>query len=543
MYPFLIKVKNLVISFFILLFIIGTLIYKDYGISWDEQVSRNNGFVNGNYIAKKILPNKFYENFLKNTLKDKFPKKTIDEVPILDERHDKAYGVTFDLPAAALEILLNINENNIFDFRHILAHIFFLFALIFFYKLIKLKTNNVLISLICVLFIYLHPRLFAHSFFNSKDLFFLSVFLISYYSGFKFLKDQRTINIIIFSSISGFLTATKIYGLTIIFLFLFLFLSKKIIEKDFYLKREIKIFFQIIFFWLIFTFIFWPYLWESPINNFIETFKFMSNHIWYGKNLFLGERIPSNNLPLYYVPLWFLITTPIIYVFIFLISIIFFILSLSKRNILKINNFIFFESIILILYLFFPIIFSYLKNSTIYDGWRHFYFLYPLFVLLFANFILEIKNKNLYYSFILIILSNFAFMIYTMVSIHPNQNLYFNNILGSQTIRKFEKDYWAVSNKILINKVLELNKTKDIIYYDFRGSPLKHLSLKYSNKKDKIKFIHIDDVNNFSGEYYMFILSRWGLKLNKYYKTDKDIIFEVKYDGVPVNGVYLNEKK
>ena len=196
MYPFLIKVKNLVISFFILLFIIGTLIYKDYGISWDEQVSRNNGFVNGNYIAKKILPNKFYENFLKNTLKDKFPKKTIDEVPILDERHDKAYGVTFDLPAAALEILLNINENNIFDFRHILAHIFFLFALIFFYKLIKLKTNNVLISLICVLFIYLHPRLFAHSFFNSKDLFFLSVFLISYYSGFKFLKDQRTINII-----------------------------------------------------------------------------------------------------------------------------------------------------------------------------------------------------------------------------------------------------------------------------------------------------------------------------------------------------------
>lgn len=130
-----------------------------------------------------------------------------------------------------------------------------------------------------------------------------------------------------------------------------------------------------------------------------------------------------------------------------------------------------------------------------------------------------------------------------MISIHPNQNLYFNDILGNQTIRKFEKDYWAVSNKILINKVLELNKTNDKIYYDFKGSPFKYLSLKYFNKKEKNKFIHIDDVNNFSGKYYMFVLSRWGLKLNKYYKTDKDIIFEVKYDGIPVNGVYINEKK
>ena len=176
MYHFLIKTKNLVISFFILLLVVGILIHKDYGISWDERVSRNNGFINGNYIANKILPNKFYENFLKNTLKDKFTKKTIDEVPIIDERHDKAYGVTFDLPSAALEMILDIEENNIFDFRHLLNHFFFMFALIFFYRLIKLKTKNVLISMICVLFIYLHPRLFAHSFFNSKDLFFLSVF-------------------------------------------------------------------------------------------------------------------------------------------------------------------------------------------------------------------------------------------------------------------------------------------------------------------------------------------------------------------------------
>ena len=534
------KPKIIIITFFITLFSIGLNIYKDYGISWDEQVSRNNGLVAGNYIAKNFLSEEIYSRILNNTFNKKFSDKKIDDIPDFYNRHDRAYGVTFDLPLAFLEYLFPIKNHHIFDIRHLLNHFFFLFALFFFYKAIHLKTNNYIIGLISVLLIYINPRIFAHSFFNSKDLFFLSVFLIGYYSGYLFLKKPVLKNIIFFSAISGFLTATKIYGLTIIFLFIYLFLFKKILYEKFNFLNDAKVVSKILFFWIIFTYIFWPFLWENPINNFIDAFKFMSNHVWFGKVLFFGERIPSNNLPWYYVPIWIIITTPTIYLSIFLISIIFFIIFLFKKKITNKENYIYFESIILILYLIFPIIFASLKNSTIYDGWRHFYFIYPILILVFSNFIFLIKKGFFYNLIICGLFLNFLFISIIMIKNHPNQQIYFNDILEKNIIKQFEKDYWAVSNKILIDKVVEQSINKDKIYYDFRGSPLKFLHIRFLEPNLKKKFIHIKDIENFKGEYYMFVLSRWGLNLRNFYKDKKDIVFEVKFDDIPVNGVYKN---
>ena len=96
------------------------------------------------------------------------------------------------------------------------------------------------------------------------------------------------------------------------------------------------------------------------------------------------------------------------------------------------------------------------------------------------------------------------------------------------------------SNKILIDKVVEQSINKDKIYYDFKGSPLKFLHIRFLEPNLKKKFIHIKDIENFNGEYYMFVLSRWGLNLRNFYKDKKDIVFEVKFDDIPVNGVYKN---
>ena len=49
---YLVRIKYL---FFLTIFFVGIFIYKDYGISWDEKISRNYGLVSGNYILKKIL--------------------------------------------------------------------------------------------------------------------------------------------------------------------------------------------------------------------------------------------------------------------------------------------------------------------------------------------------------------------------------------------------------------------------------------------------------------------------------------------------------
>lgn len=43
------KKKISIIFIFISYFLIGASVFDDYGINWDEQASRNYGFINGLY--------------------------------------------------------------------------------------------------------------------------------------------------------------------------------------------------------------------------------------------------------------------------------------------------------------------------------------------------------------------------------------------------------------------------------------------------------------------------------------------------------------
>ena len=54
-------IKNFIIVFFLSYFFIGFNIYKDYGISFDEETNRLYGLTNGNYILKKFLNENFYD--------------------------------------------------------------------------------------------------------------------------------------------------------------------------------------------------------------------------------------------------------------------------------------------------------------------------------------------------------------------------------------------------------------------------------------------------------------------------------------------------
>ena len=123
----LLKNKNLiVISFFFLLFLSGLILYKDYGISVDEEFHRFAGFYWLSYSLEflslenlKLLVDKKLENISGFTLS-----------------HPKfypQYGVVFDLPAALIETLFNIDDpKNYFFLRHLMNFLVFFTGSIFF---------------------------------------------------------------------------------------------------------------------------------------------------------------------------------------------------------------------------------------------------------------------------------------------------------------------------------------------------------------------------------------------------------------------------
>ena len=93
-------------------------------------------------------------------------------------------------------------------------------------------------------------------------------------------------------------------------LILFLiFLLIEFLEKK---KNKCSFFviFKIIVLYILFIYIFWPLLWESPFNNFLYSFKNMINYPWGGSVFYLGEYHKGSYLPWHYLLVWIIASNP-----------------------------------------------------------------------------------------------------------------------------------------------------------------------------------------------------------------------------------------
>ena len=113
---FLTKNKKIfLILIFFVIFIVGSLIYSDYGISIDEDNSRVNGFVSLKYVLD--LFNFDLVTKVKNTI----------NTPDIHSHAEQGNGVVFELPLSLIEILFNLNDSReIFLLRHYCTFLIYL---------------------------------------------------------------------------------------------------------------------------------------------------------------------------------------------------------------------------------------------------------------------------------------------------------------------------------------------------------------------------------------------------------------------------------
>ena len=527
--------KILTLLIFSSLLVVGIIIYDDYGISWDENYHRGNGFVTLNYI-RNLLSLNTYPGF-----------------PDLENYFAAQYGVIFDLPMAYFEKLFLISDSrNYFLMRHFINFLIYFASCICFYLLLKRRFTYVL-SIIGLLFFILSPRIFADSFYNMKDLIFLSLFVISLYFSVKFLDRISYKNAIFASLFCSMAISSRIMGIIVPFIIIIFFIFETLDDKK-YFKKNFLIIILFIFLCCIFTVIFWPYLWSDPLVNFFSTLKNMSAYIWRGSVFYLGNYISAENLPWHYSIIWILITTPLLYISLFILgSLVIFLKTIkkflnfdekknvgnlwsnSKERLELISFAIFYLTLFLVISI----------NSTLYGGWRHLYFIYPS--LIFISIIgLEFISNKINYKYLLIIV--FPFLIYStqwMVKNHPYQFVYFNSLAGKNINNNFEIDYWGTSNLHILNYLLEYDKKKEIKIYIFSDSPY-YFSLPIidKNQRDRIKFIN--DINSadylVTNHYYAFgkrkKIADNPTVLNNILKKKFILIKEIKVDNFPINSIY-----
>ena len=132
--------------FFVCYIIIGFLIVGDYGMIWDDVPQRYIGIRNVEYLIFQ------------------------DYTP-LRLTADRYHGPAFEIVLYLIERLLHLNDtHSIYLMRHIVVFLYMAVCIVFFYFLIKRLFANKWMPLIGCLMLILHPRVFADSFYNPKDI-------------------------------------------------------------------------------------------------------------------------------------------------------------------------------------------------------------------------------------------------------------------------------------------------------------------------------------------------------------------------------------
>ena len=511
------KYKLIVPVFFIVFLCLGAVIFKDYGISRDERAQRGIGGIALKYV------------FLGDKSLNNFP--------------DKDYGPVFEMLLGALEVSLRLTDNPraTYLMRHAVTFLLFYIAVFLFYRLSRYRFQSYGIGLLGSLFLILSPRIFADAFYNSKDIAFLSMFIISIYTLIMFF-DMMTLKRAFIHAFACAVTIDiRIAGVLIPLLAVIFFIAHILMTRPLQ-KKSITSFAQYMFFLCFFVILFWPTLWQNPLHNFANAFLSMFQFSrWQGEVLYLGNHVAGSELPWHYIPVWIIITTPVCYSVFFLIGCVYFIRPFFGRYkyFYSLDRY----DLIIMLWFFLPLLAVCIFKPVLYNAWRQLFFIYPAFLLIglsgLINLFKSIKLKfhGLTYKAVcvgIVLLAgiNLINTVKFMVRHHPFQNLYFNFLAGKnmQDIKKrFEFDYWGLSYRKALEYILKNDPGKEIKIYvdDYAGKVNAYIL----SAKERKRLVYVGGPNQ--ADYFV---GNYKLSSDEYqYKNE---FYSVKINGAKIISVY-----
>lgn len=456
--------------------VISLLTYQDYGVAWDESIQRDIGKVSYDYIFNG--DNK------------------------LDIYLERDHGVGFELILLFVEKAVKAQSfRDIFLARHLASNIFFLSGAFSLYVLSFRLFKKQWLAILAFLMIVLSPRLYAHSFFNSKDTPLLAMYAISFMMAEWAFRKDKAVGYWILGLCVGYATSIRILGIYLFgWLFLFLLIDIFIREQNKKIGNAISNAVVFIAGAATGVYVFWPTLWKNPVANFIECYKSLSHFRWDGLLLLNGETLQSTHLPWYYLPEWFAITTPVVWPVLGFAGLILLLVSFLKSPLSYLRNTHHRHYLLYIACFLGPVAVIILLHSVVYDDWRHVYFIYPAFVMLVLYVLDKISVSRYKYAGALLVALQLILILVSMLRIHPFHQVYFNELIShkEEYLRKnFDYDYWGSSYKQALTYIMKTDK-RDVVKIATPWEPI-DLNISFLEEYDKarVQSVGVEDAEYF----------------------------------------------
>ena len=426
--------------------IVGIAVLDDYGVPRDENFQRRTAAIFADYTLG------------------------VSEEP--PSGHDRYYGMAFEMPLLLLERALGLQDTrHIYLTRHLIMHLFFITGGFVSAMLAYRMLGSRWIALLAMLMFLLHPRLYAHSFFNSKDVPFAAMLVIALYLTHRaFRKD--TIGAFLLCGVGvGLAINLRVFGLTL----LPMIPAMRALDLCQVGRAERK---HVLASAGIFAaaalgtvYIVHPYYWENPLR-FIEGVGVLSQHPTIAKNLFMGEIHMSDAVPWNYIPVWFAITAPPVALLLGALGAAAVCWRTITRPLAALRDREIRFRILLLGCFAMPVAVAIILQSNIYNGWRQMYFLWAPFCLLAAVGLHSIANGNVGEGGLKIGARvpgwvrggwmrrapaygiagvGLITTLTAMAALHPNQQVYFNALTDTKTpgalAKRYDMDYWHVTKR------------------------------------------------------------------------------------------------
>ena len=410
---------------------VGVAVLDDYGVSWDEFYQRD--------IALETI------------------RYVLGQDDELLGNHDKFYGTTFEMPLLIVERALGLQDDTraFLLSRHILSHLFFIAGGLFCYLLIRRLFGSTVIALFAMLLFLLHPRLYAESFVNTKDIPLASMFMVALFLTHRAFSKDTVRAFLLCGLAVGILINIRILGVVLFAAVLavraldLLFDSWAAVGRKhafitggvFALAAMLALYATL------------PYLWSNPVERTVEMFATLAHHPTVFPQLFQGELIMGNDLPAHYIPTWIAITTPPVALLLGVAGIIAVIRHAwaRPRDILGHADLKF--GFLLIGGLIMTFIAVVVVTPTMYNGWRQTYFLYAPFCALAAfglHWLASVPGRTVVRAGAFTLVGAGIFLVVLqMVRIHPYQQACFNFLVDRETPGllgdRYPLEYWGTA--------------------------------------------------------------------------------------------------
>ena len=428
--------------------VVGVAVLDDYGVGVDVQAQRQIALANANYMATGATDLLYHKDY-------------------------RYYGLAFEMPLMLAERALGLQDSRYIHLtRHLLSHLFFIAGGLACGMLAYRMVGNRWVALFAMLLFLLHPRLYAHSFFNSKDIPFAAMLIIALYLAHRAFR-RDTLGAFLLCGVGvGLAINLRPFGLMLLPMILAmrgldLWQAGRGERKR--ILASAGVFAGAA---LAITYIIHPYYWEDPLR-FIELTRVMAQHPTVVENLFMSEVHMSDAAPWIYVPAWFGITAPPVALGLGALGCAAVCWQGISRPLAALRDRETRFRIMLLGCFALPVAAVVALQSNIYNDWRQMYFLWAPFCLLAAVGLRALAvggagewasggvaarlpgwvcggglRQTLAYGVAGVgLITTLA----AMAALHPHQHLYFNALVDTGTpgalAKQYDMDYWLIAQR------------------------------------------------------------------------------------------------